>query len=90
MPRPGQLTRGRANRRVKTPGGRLVVHRQKFYSAEGTCAETGVRMSMPRKAKHRLSRKASHSAKRPNRPYGGKIIARAVRRGIIRQVRSYS
>ncbi|MHA1959148.1 MAG: hypothetical protein ACW99U_02900 [Candidatus Thorarchaeota archaeon] len=88
MPRPGQLTRGRANRTIKTPGGRRVVHRQKFYRARGTCAETGVEMQLPRKAKHRLSSKASHSSKRPNRPYGGKITSRALRRGITRQLRN--
>ncbi|MGY5861072.1 MAG: 50S ribosomal protein L34e [Candidatus Thorarchaeota archaeon] len=87
MPRPSELTRGRANRAVKTPGGRLVIHRQKFYRAQGTCAITGKNMQLPREAKHGLNRKASRSAKRPNRPYGGKVSSKAVRRGIIKQTR---
>ncbi|MHA2085175.1 MAG: 50S ribosomal protein L34e [Candidatus Thorarchaeota archaeon] len=87
MPRPGMLTRSRANRSVKTPGGRVVVHRQKFYKSEGSCALTGVKMQLPRKAKFGISQRSSHSSKRPNRPYGGKATPKAVRRGIIRQAR---
>ncbi|RLI59098.1 MAG: 50S ribosomal protein L34e [Candidatus Thorarchaeota archaeon] len=88
MPRPGQLTRSRANRTVKTPGGRRVVHRQKFYKTKGTCAITGTKLQMPRKSRQGLSRKASRSAKRPNRPYGGVVCSRVVRRGITRAARA--
>ncbi|UCE11318.1 MAG: 50S ribosomal protein L34e [Candidatus Thorarchaeota archaeon] len=88
MPRPGHLTRGRANRTIRTPGGRFVVHRQKFYRAKGTCAESGRQLQLPRRAKHRLTRKASHSSKRPNRPYGGKLTSKALKRGITRQLRN--
>ncbi|MCK5303060.1 MAG: 50S ribosomal protein L34e [Candidatus Thorarchaeota archaeon] len=87
MPRPSELTRGRANRAVKTPGGRLVIHRQKFYRTPGTCAITGKKMMLPREAKHGRSSRASRSSKRPNRPYGGKVSSKAVRRGIIKQTR---
>ncbi|MHA2379747.1 MAG: 50S ribosomal protein L34e [Candidatus Thorarchaeota archaeon] len=87
MPRPGQLTRGRANRSIKTPGGRLVVHRQKLYRARGTCALTSKRMQLPRGAKQGRTGKSSHSSKRPNRPYGGYATSRAVRRRIIRKAR---
>ncbi len=87
MPRPGQLTRGRANRAVKTPGGRIVVHRRKVYKTGGVCAATGVKMQLPRKSKQVLSRKSSRSSKRPNRPYGGVLSPRALRRGVISQTR---
>ncbi|MFX0044828.1 MAG: 50S ribosomal protein L34e [Candidatus Hermodarchaeota archaeon] len=87
MPRPGHLTKGRANRSKRTPGGRLVVHRGRFYSARGTCALTDKRMQLPRGAKQGRARRSSHSSKRPNRPYGGYASARATRRGIIRKAR---
>ncbi len=81
------LTRGRVNRRVKTPGGRLTLHRRKNYTSRGTCALTGKRMQLPKKAKLGESQNASGSAKRSNRPYGGYARAKAVRRGIIRAIR---
>ncbi|MFX1561490.1 MAG: 50S ribosomal protein L34e [Promethearchaeota archaeon] len=87
MPRPGMLTRSRASRIVRTPGNRRVVHRQKFYKAEGTCAVTGSRMQLPRESKFGFRRNASRSSKRPNRPYGGVITSKALRRGIIKASR---
>ncbi|MFW9944308.1 MAG: 50S ribosomal protein L34e [Candidatus Sifarchaeia archaeon] len=87
MPRPGQLTKGRANRSKRTPGGRLVVHRERFYRARGTCALTSKQMQLPKGAKQGRVGKSSHSSKRPNRPYGGYATARATRRGIIRKAR---
>ncbi|MHA2201557.1 MAG: 50S ribosomal protein L34e [Candidatus Thorarchaeota archaeon] len=81
------LTRSRANRTVRTPGGKRVIHRQKFYRAEGTCAVTGKKMQLPRHAKHNRRRNASKSAKRPNRPYGGVISSKALRRGLIKAAR---
>jgi large subunit ribosomal protein L34e len=85
--RHGELTRTRANRMVRTPGGRTVVHRRKIYRAEGTCTLCGAIMSLPKEAKHGLSRKASLSSKRPNRPYGGFATSKAVRLGIVRKAR---
>ena len=87
MPRPGELTKGRKKRSFKTPGGRDAVRHRTFYRAGGTCALTGRRMQLPRKAKHGVNYKSSRSAKRPNRPYGGVLCSRGLRRGIIRQAR---
>ncbi|MHA2141542.1 MAG: hypothetical protein ACXADC_00095 [Candidatus Thorarchaeota archaeon] len=87
MPRPGELTRGRANRTIKTPGGRRVVHRRKIYSSRGTCSLTGKKMQLPKEAKQRKTGRSSRSSKRPNRPYGGYATPRAVRRRIIRKAR---
>ncbi|MGD2072283.1 MAG: hypothetical protein PVG65_02200 [Candidatus Thorarchaeota archaeon] len=87
MPKPSRLTKGRKKREFRTPGGRRKVHYQKFYRAGGTCALSGKRMQLPRKSKHGENYKASRSAKRPNRPYGGVLCSQALRRGIIRQAR---
>ncbi|MFW9961914.1 MAG: 50S ribosomal protein L34e [Candidatus Thorarchaeota archaeon] len=87
MARPGQLTRGRANRMIRTPGGRRVVHRQKFYKSGGICPMTGSQLQLPKNSLYRLSRKASRSSKRPNRPYGGVLSPTAVRRAIITKTR---
>ncbi len=87
MPRPGMLTRGRANRRIKTPGNRTHVHRRTHHKAGGYCAISGDKLQLPRESIPRLSRKASKSSKRPNRPYGGAISHRALRRELTKQVR---
>ncbi|MHA1863930.1 MAG: 50S ribosomal protein L34e [Candidatus Thorarchaeota archaeon] len=87
MPRPGQLTRGRANRIVRTPGGRRVVHRQKMYKSGGKCPVTGSQLQLPKESMYGNSRKSSKSSKRPNRPYGGAISSQALRRGIINKTR---
>ncbi|MFX1483304.1 MAG: 50S ribosomal protein L34e [Promethearchaeota archaeon] len=85
--RPGMLTRGRANRTVRTPGARRVMHRKKFYKTEGTCAISGSKLHLSRRAKHGNRSGASRSAKRPNRPYGGVVSPRALRREIIKAAR---
>ncbi|NWF95296.1 MAG: 50S ribosomal protein L34e [Candidatus Thorarchaeota archaeon] len=87
MPRPGALTRSRANRKVKTPGGRVVVHRRKIYSTRGKCALSSRPLQMPRESRQDRLIRASHSSKRPNRPYGGMICASALKREIIKRVR---
>ncbi len=87
MPRPGELTKGKSNRMVKTPGGRRFVHRKKFYRAGGTCAVTGSQLQLSKSGRHDNLRGASRSARRPNRPYGGVISSRALRRGIIKAAR---
>ncbi|MBD3404903.1 MAG: 50S ribosomal protein L34e [Candidatus Lokiarchaeota archaeon] len=87
MPRPSELTKSRAKRTILTPGGRHKVRRTKFYAPKGTCPLTGRKLQLPREAKHNLRKKASLSSKRPNRPYGGKLSAEAVRRGILRAAR---
>lgn len=87
MARPGMLTRGRSNRRIKTPGGRVAVHRRKYYKAGGVCAISGDDLQLPRKSIHGLSRNTSKSSKRPNRPYGGAVSPKALRREITRQLR---
>ncbi|MGY5857858.1 MAG: 50S ribosomal protein L34e [Candidatus Thorarchaeota archaeon] len=87
MPRPGQLTRGRANRIVRTPGGNRVVHRQKMYKSGGKCPVTGARLQLPKDSMYGRCRKSSKSSKRANRPYGGVLSSKAVRRGIIDKTR---
>jgi large subunit ribosomal protein L34e len=88
MPRPGELTRGKANRKVKSPGHRLMTHRQKFYRTGGTCAVTGAKIQLPRGSVFGISRRSSKSSKRPNRPYGGNLSSAAMRRGLIKQIRA--
>lgn len=87
MPRPGMLTKGKANRRIKTPGGRTNVHRRSHYKAGGVCAVTGDKLQLPRKSRTGLCGKASKSSKRPNRPYGGVLSPQAMRRGITKALR---
>lgn len=87
MARPGMLTRSRANRTIKTPGGRLVVHRRKIYKTGGICPIGGSKLQLPQKSITGQSRRASKSSKRPNRPYGGVISAGALRRAIATELR---
>lgn len=87
MPRPGLLTKSSANRMKRTPGARVVLHKRKHYKTGGTCFITGSELQLSRESKHGVRSGASLSSKRPNRPYGGVISSRALRRGIIKASR---
>jgi len=85
MVRPAYRSRSLRRVKVRTPGGRLVVHYEKRFSSPPRCAISGVVLQgMDAK---RL--KTDHSPiKAPSRPYGGYvahfILARALRLAVRR------
>ena len=68
----------------RLPSGKLTTHYVKRRHNPVRCAETG--QILPGVARN--SDKASKSQKRPERPYGGVLSSKALRRKIIQKSRS--
>jgi len=84
--------RSRSKRRVfvKTPGGRVTIHYEDRNPKQGTCPVTGeVLKGMPRALPAKMQNLAK-SKKRPQRPYGGVLSSRAMRRVVINEARALS
>ena len=72
--------------KVKTPGGRVVVHFRKRKPAKAQCGVCGAELKgVPRVRALRL-KSMTKSQKRPERPYGGVLCSRCMRQKIIDSV----
>ena len=79
MPR-GQFKSGRFNRiKVKTPGGRTVIHYRESKPVKKRCAVYGTVLSGVPHVKDAKLRNMPKTQKRPERPYGGVLSSRAMR-----------
>ena len=67
----------------RTPGGKLVIHYVKRKHKPVRCAVT--KQILPGVA--RGDQKVAKSQRRPERPFGGILSSKALRRRIIRKVR---
>ena len=81
--------RSRKNRRVgvKTPGGRYVIHYEnKTYGKPqcGQCGETLKGMSIGTST---TLRKLSKTQRRPERPYGGVLCSKCMRKVMVEKAR---
>lgn len=82
MPRPTLRSRSLRRVKVRTPGGRLVIHYERRKPGPARCAICGAVLGgVPRERPSRL-RKLAHTERRPERPYGGVICPRCLRRGL--------
>ena len=82
--------RSRTFRRVNvvTPGNRTVTHYRRRKPAKAKCAETGeVLHGVPRLLPSKLS-KIPKTQKRPDRPYGGALSSKAMRRKMKEKART--
>ena len=88
MPRPALRSRSLRRVKVRTPGGRVVIHYERRKPGWARCGLCGAILSgVPRERPSRL-RKLAHTERRPERPYGGVICPRCLRRGLINAVRA--
>ncbi len=74
--------KSRTFRRIsrKTPGGKTVVHYKKGKPAVGKCSSCGaVLKGVPRERPHKMM-KMTKTKKRPERPYGGKLCSKCMRK----------
>jgi len=81
--------RSRALRRVfvKTPGGRVNVHYERRKPSGAKCRECGaVLRGVPREIPSKLKRMAK-SERRPQRPYGGCLCSRCMRKFFVKKAR---
>eukprot|EP00899_Mesostigma_viride_P000112 jgi/Mesvir1/10100/Mv06973-RA.1 len=79
-------TKGNKIRKVKTPGGRLVVHYPKKAGTHPKCAISGVRIQgvKARRPVDYASGRMPRGEKSVTRAYGGSMSAKCVRERIIR------
>jgi len=80
MPAPRHRSRSLRRRKIRTPGGRLVIHYEKRNKGKAHCAICGRELfGVPREPGE-----YPKSSRRPERPYGGFLCAECLRKYIIR------
>ncbi|RJQ18699.1 50S ribosomal protein L34e [Candidatus Woesearchaeota archaeon] len=82
--------RSRTFRRVyvKTPGGTNKIQYKRRKNAAPQCATCGTRLFGVARGTKTQVRKLAKSARRPERPYGGKLCSACTRKTIIAKVRA--
>ncbi|MBI2573204.1 50S ribosomal protein L34e [Candidatus Woesearchaeota archaeon] len=88
MPR-GQYKSGRFNKiKVKTPGGKTVIHYRESKPAKKVCKVYGTVLAGVPHASATRTRNMPKSHKRPERPYGGVLSSKAMRETLRAKARS--
>jgi len=72
----------------KAPGGRTFIHYKKRKPGKAHCAECGGLLSGVVRERPYKIRKMGKTKKRPERPFGGQLCSRCMRKKIIEEVRS--
>lgn len=81
--------RTRKLRRVyrRTPSGKTVIHFRKRKPQKAKCSKCGdILKGVPRERPYKMQRLAK-TKKRPERPYGGVLCSRCMRRLLINNLR---
>lgn len=68
--------------KVKTPGGRVVIHYRKRLPGKAKCVCGKELHAVPRLRPYKM-RKLAKTKKRPERPYGGVLCSKCMREKII-------
>ena len=86
---PAPRYRSRTMRRVytKTPGGRVVLHYKKRRPGKVVCASCGDILKGTASERPYKMRNMPKTKKRPERPFGGVLCSRCMRRKIIEKAR---
>ena len=81
--------KSRSMRKVfrRTPGGKTVTAYKKRMPSKAVCAECGKVLSGVPRARPRKMQNMPKTAKRPERPYGGKLCSPCTRKKIISKAR---
>lgn len=75
---------------VRTPGGKTKIHYRRRRNSPARCAETGqVLPGVPRGNKTDI-RGLPKNQRRPDRPYGGVLSSRAMRRKMVEKARAFN
>lgn len=73
--------------RVKTPGGKVKIQYKKRKPSKAQCAGCGdILKGVPRQRPHKI-RKMAKTKKRPERPYGGVLCSKCMRKKIIEKLK---
>ena len=73
---------------VKVPGGRTVIHFQRKKPAKARCGDCGTVLAGVANERPYKMRNLPKTMKRPERPYGGNLCSRCMRKKIIMGVRN--
>lgn len=82
--------RSRRMRRVhvKTPGGRLVLHHERRKPGKPQCSDCGEYLKGVAHGIESKVRKLSKTQRRPERPYGGVLCSKCLRKKMIEKAMS--
>ena len=72
---------------VRTPGGETVVHRRRFNTSKPVCAECKVELKGVARGNPAQIAKLSKTQRRPERPYGGVLCSKCMRKKFIQEAR---
>jgi large subunit ribosomal protein L34e len=90
MVAPNKRSHSKRRVSVRTPGGKTVMHYRERKPKLGTCPVTGEKLKGVPRASAREMHKLAKSKKRPQRPFGGALSSRAMRRKVIDETRALS
>jgi large subunit ribosomal protein L34e len=83
MPAPKDRTRKKRNVKVKTPSGRVTLHRRPFKPSKPVCADCGAELKGVARGTPAQVGKLSKTQRRPERPYGGVLCSKCSRKKIV-------
>ena len=87
MVEPRKRSRSLRRVRVRTPGGRTVVHYGHRKPAKAKCGNCGaVLPGVPRERPYKMQNMPK-TMKRPERPYGGNLCSKCTRELMVRKAR---
>ncbi|MFX0209236.1 MAG: 50S ribosomal protein L34e, partial [Candidatus Hodarchaeota archaeon] len=79
MPAPLRRTKSQKTQKLRTPGAKLAIHYSKRGKSAANCEICKKALQGTPKARKSGIRGLSKSAKRPNRPYGGRLCANCLK-----------
>lgn len=90
MVAPRYRSRSKRHVYVRTPGGRTTIHYIARKPKVGRCQVTGEILKGVPRASAAERKRLAKTKKRPQRPYGGVLSSRAMRRLVIGEARELS
>ena len=87
MVEPRLRSRSLKRKYTRTPGGKSVIHYRRKKSSKAKCAVCKSPLSGVPALRPSEFRKLPKSKRRPNRPYGGNLCSRCMRKLIRQRIR---
>ena len=72
---------------VKTPGGTVKIHRRKYRPSKPLCSECGTELLGVARGTPVKVAKLSKTQRRPERPYGGVLCTKCMRKKFVKEAR---
>ena len=88
MPTPSKKSRSLRRVKVKTPGGKTVMHYRRRKPNAAKCGSCGAVLKGIARERPYKMRKMAKSKKRPTRPYAGVLCSKCLKAKLIKKARS--